>query len=309
MSKLSIYQLNTPNAQAQSWQMPARADRYWQLRISRNTLLAIIFSILLHLLLLITVVPKLGNPGKIAEPSSTIDVSLAPPNKAENTPAPPPLSNPEPIKPKPPKPVKPQVNNKPVTPTPQQPPVMAVDKPSDNTLKIPRVPPYSPPAPEPAAPTDMMSYINAQRERRRAAEGYTPKDNAEIAARDKPPMTEDEKRDAIIKRNLQTGTNGIFQILSRSHYSAMFSFRGWTSDYSNARRETVEINVGPGEDIDRAIVKKMIAIIRRDYNGDFNWESIRLGHVVILSARPEDNAGLEDFLMKEFFSQPGAAGR
>jgi hypothetical protein len=66
LSKLSIYQLNTPNAQAQSWQMPARADRYWQLRISRNTLLAIIFSILLHLLLLIAVVPKLGNPGKMA---------------------------------------------------------------------------------------------------------------------------------------------------------------------------------------------------------------------------------------------------
>ena len=35
--------------------------------------------------------------------------------------------------------------------------------------------------------------------------------------------------------------------------------------------------------------------------GNFNWDSHRLGRVVILSARIDDNAGLETFLMREFF--------
>ena len=65
------------------------------------------------------------------------------------------------------------------------------------------------------------------------------------------------------------------------------------------------MEVGPDGDINRAIAKKMIEIIRRDYNGDFHWESYRLGRTVILSARQEDNAGLEDFLISEFFGVAG----
>jgi len=45
----------------------------------------------------------------------------------------------------------------------------------------------------------------------------------------------------------------------------------------------------------------MIAIIREQSNADFIWDSIQLRREVQLSARPADNAGLEEFLMKEFF--------
>ena len=45
----------------------------------------------------------------------------------------------------------------------------------------------------------------------------------------------------------------------------------------------------------------MIELIRRYYQGDFNWESQRLDRIVTLSARTEDNAGLEEFMIKEFF--------
>jgi hypothetical protein len=45
----------------------------------------------------------------------------------------------------------------------------------------------------------------------------------------------------------------------------------------------------------------MIEIIRDREPGDFVWVSQRLGRNVNLSARPSDNAGLEDFLMQEFF--------
>ena len=48
----------------------------------------------------------------------------------------------------------------------------------------------------------------------------------------------------------------------------------------------------------------MIGLIRNHYEGDFRWESRRLGKVVVLSARIEDNGYLEEFLMREFFGTP-----
>jgi hypothetical protein len=149
----------------------------------------------------------------------------------------------------------------------------------------------------------MMSYVNAARARRAASEGNAAQVNAEAIAKERGP-TEEEKRDAIIKRNLQPGTNGIFQIINKDKDTAQFSFRGWTNDYSMVRRQYIEVSAGPDGDIDRAIVRKMIALIRQYYKGDFNWDSQRLGRVIVLSARMEDNAGLEDFLITEFFGPP-----
>jgi hypothetical protein len=68
------------------------------------------------------------------------------------------------------------------------------------------------------------------------------------------------------------------------------------------------VDAGLHGDVELAIVRKMIELIRTHYNGDFNWDSRRLGRVVVLSARLEDTAGLEAFMMKEFFEvDPGAA--
>jgi hypothetical protein len=47
----------------------------------------------------------------------------------------------------------------------------------------------------------------------------------------------------------------------------------------------------------------MISIIRDYEQGDFVWESQRLGRNVTLSARTRDTAGLEDFLLQEFFPE------
>ena len=49
------------------------------------------------------------------------------------------------------------------------------------------------------------------------------------------------------------------------------------------------------------IIRRMIELIRKHFKGDFNWESHRLNRVIVLSARIDDNDGLEDFLMLEFF--------
>jgi hypothetical protein len=83
--------------------------------------------------------------------------------------------------------------------------------------------------------------------------------------------------------------------------NAQFLFRAWKTDISNPRREVIEVSAGPDGDIQRAVVKKMIELIRQYQKTDFNWESYRLGTVVVLSARPEDSQGLEDFLIREFF--------
>lgn len=163
-------------------------------------------------------------------------------------------------------------------------------------------------APEPnsAPPTDLMAYINAARERHRAAEMSAEREYAEARSREREP-SDDEIRMAKIMRNLQPqGTNGVFQIISVGDRTARYSFRGWTKDASSARREVIEVDAGPNGDVEREIVRSMITLIRRYFKDLFNWESQRLDRVVVLSARMEDNEGLEDFLMREFFGA-GAA--
>jgi hypothetical protein len=62
-----------------------------------------------------------------------------------------------------------------------------------------------------------------------------------------------------------------------------------------------DIPAKAGQDTRLLMVKRMISLIREHYQGDFTWESRRLARSVTLSAKLEDNAGLEDFLMTEFF--------
>lgn len=151
----------------------------------------------------------------------------------------------------------------------------------------------------------MQSYVKAQQARRQAAEGLSGRAPAAFPA---PPAaalepSEDEIRLARVKRNLTVGTSGVFQILSKEPRRAEFSFRGWTNDSSNVRREYILVEIGTNSSIEIAIVRKMIELIRRYYQGNFNWESQRLDRTVVLSARIEDNEGLEAFLLKEFFGE------
>lgn len=179
-------------------------------------------------------------------------------------------------------------------------------KPRINTLTdIAAAKPVTPvepaPAPNLAPPADLTAYINAARERRRAAEMSAERENAEARASERVPSA-DEIRMANVMRNLQPqGTSGVFQIVSMGVRTAKFSFRGWTKDAGSSRRELIEVDAGQNGDVERAIVRSMIELIRKYYKGDFNWESQRLNRLVIMSARVEDNAGLEDFLIREFF--------
>lgn len=156
-----------------------------------------------------------------------------------------------------------------------------------------------------AAPADLSEYINQRRAQQSRLAGILDGFESNKNINPEPQPSEQEIMMAKVKRNLQTpGTSGIFQIIKIGPRYAQFSFRAWTTDGSNPRRELIEVKAGSDGDIERAIIRRMIQLIRQYHQEDFNWESYRLNRVVVLSARPGDNEGLENFLMREFFGEP-----
>jgi len=191
------------------------------------------------------------------------------------------------------------------SPAPERPPVIPPRPPMPRAparTAEARMPPV--PAPEPRATPqfDMMAAINARRERRRAADAA-----AAASAAEHEPTPEQAATEAI-NRNLRSspreGVGGVFTILRKGTRTAEFAFNGWRPDSYRQWREVIEVDAGAGGDIERAIVRRMIELIRSHYTGDFRWESHHLGRVVILSARLQDNDGLEEFLIREFFGTP-----
>lgn len=190
-----------------------------------------------------------------------------------------------------------------------RPRVLASREPSQRPA--PRLPPeeLTPPPPVPPQPpppqADMGAMIAARRAQRVAAEA--------AAARGPQEPVEPSPSDsalASIDRNLQTlgpgeGVGGLFQILRKGTFTGEFAFDGWRPDTRRRWREVIEVNAGAGGDIEQAMVRRMIELIRTHYSGDFNFRSQRLGgRIVVLSARPEDQAELEGFLMRELFGMP-----
>ncbi|MDV6342645.1 hypothetical protein R2083_13565 [Nitrosomonas sp. Is35] len=216
--------------------------------------------------------------------------------------------------PPPPQPEKPKIEEP--KPAPKSPPLPAQAKPqtkpkaADKPIK-PKAPipakevakTKAPPQPPADAPSDLSEYINQSKARRRAEGLFDTPDSAPAATAKQ--LSADEIRMANIRRNLQNpGTSGIFQILRIGPRTADFSFRAWTTGQSNPRLQTVHVEAGPDGNVELAIIRRMIQLIREHYKEDFNWESHRLHRVVVLSAREKDTAGLEEFLMREFFINP-----
>ena len=96
---------------------------------------------------------------------------------------------------------------------------------------------------------------------------------------------------------------GMFQVQSLTSDEAQLLFYGWNREIRRNARQVLTVRRGSNPSIQIALVRRMIAIIREHESGDFVWESPRLGRNLTLSARPADNAGLEDVLMREFFPE------
>lgn len=289
-------------------------EAHFRLQISRNALWAFFLSVLLHVLFFLIQPPSFNQLSGGSVKSRPIEIRLEPQKENARQIATAPEVTPQPETIKPPTPPKESAKPKVIT---QKKPVVKPSKSPEfvvpkeiakvelqETKPIDKPLDLTPPKPVPAkpiseAPTDMMALVKARRAER-IARGDAAEINASAIASNAG-QTEEQALNERIKKNLKSGTNGIFEITSLSSRNATFAFRGWTSDYSNARLQFFEVEAKSGQDIRMQLIRRMIALIREHYQEDFTWESHRLGRAVTLSARMEDNAGLEDFLMTEFF--------
>ena len=128
-------------------------------------------------------------------------------------------------------------------------------------------------------------------------------DGTRIIASDAPAL-----RSPIPDERTRRG-GGIFEITRMTDDDAEFLFFGWNRDEGQRKTLAYQVRLGDNSDMHIAVVRTMIAIIREHEDGDFRWQSYRLGHIVVLSARRTDNAGLEEFMLKEFFDSRSAAPR
>lgn len=162
-----------------------------------------------------------------------------------------------------------------------------------------------------------MAYVESQRRARNLA---PPAPVSEAPPRPSPP-----EEDANARANRLAAANlgldrrpvfgerkrggGVFELERMGYDSAEFLFYGWNREIRRNTTQLIEVRKGNNSDIRIAVVRRMIEIIRDYEKGDFIWESQRLGRNVTLSARQRDSAGLEDFLMQEFFEDRRPAAR
>ena len=167
--------------------------------------------------------------------------------------------------------------------------------------------------------TDLSSYIAWQRRTSRAI--GDPDMNAALVDRRgrSADEIENQRRERIVANNL-AGTmhqgsgygqpgGGLFQIKRIGLDDAEFWFAGFNKDMQRRTKQLIEVQKGENADIQIAIVRKMIAIIRGETQGDFAWQSARLGRDLWLSARPAHDQALQETLMRELFHDWSAGAR
>jgi hypothetical protein len=176
---------------------------------------------------------------------------------------------------------------------------MVFIKPLPNTITVPPVKVEPEVVKEEKAPpqeVDMQAYIEARRKQRGVQQ-------------DQPVESENDKAVNRIKANIarankaaqDDGGGGIFSITNQTFHGADVKFNGFSTNFKRRWLQQVHVERGSEPDVETAIVKKMIEIIRHEKTGDFEWDSHRLGRVVTLSARPQDTDALMAFLYKEMF--------
>lgn len=180
-----------------------------------------------------------------------------------------------------------------------------------NTITLPDVktveekPKPQPPKEEAKAPpqeVDMQAYIEAQRKRRGAPAQTDQAEESEAARGTRNALANIA---AINGRGGQdpNETGGVFSVTNKTFSTADLKFRGWNPNFKRRWLTAVTVERGSEPDIETAIVKKMIELIRKEKTGDFEWDSHRLNRVVTLSARPQDTQELMNFLFKEMFPE------
>ena len=175
--------------------------------------------------------------------------------------------------------------------------------PEEKPVKVAEVPvPTKEDSKEPPKEVDMAAYIAARKAARGAS---TEVDAPEESAASRGTRNALANIAGINGRGGQdpNDTGGVFSVTNKTFASADVKFRGWNPNFKRRWLTSVKVERGSDPDIETAIVRKMIEIIRKEKNGDFEWDSHRLNRVVTLSARPQDTQELTAFLFKEMFPE------
>jgi hypothetical protein len=278
--------------------------------------IAFALSVILHVALMWKWLPHIRLPSleeaDRGEARGSLVVQLAPPPRPPSAlPASPATAPPAPAPPP-----------RPAAPPPPAAPVIALKTQAPNAAPPVPAPTIPAPAatvpvpPRPPADTDLASYIEARRRARGDAAAPAPSASpAPVTVTTAPPAEDDKARaERIAAANLATQRKtfgydptqggGVFQLMRVGYNDAEFLFFGWNKDIRRNIKQVIEVKKGNNPDMRIAVVRRMIAIIREYEQEDFLWESQRLGRNLMLSARARDNAGLEEFMMQEFFNDP-----
>ncbi len=283
--------------------------------------IAIVLSLLVHLAVLFVPFLKPDDQQKKAPADETGPLSVTIASAKPQPPAP--VPKPDAAVPQPP--VQPTLQPKQQArpkPTPQrQRPQIAVNRGSTPPFVVPpptvaQPPtPQAPPTPQPVVPTtdDFSERLAARQAQRRAENGGAPDEVVE---------SENERANRIAKANIAAQqrsaspgqdpdqAGGIFDLKHTGVNEAEFVFNGWNRTFRRSVGQTFEVRTGNNPDIRIAVIRQMIAVIREQRPGEFEWYSHRLGKAVTMSARPADQKELEVFLLKEFYADdPRAQAR
>lgn len=271
--------------------------------------IAVAISLLVHVAVLWKWLPRIRLPSpeqsERGEARGSLVVQLVPPARPPSAPLP--SAPPQVAPPPPPPPPRAAVRRPPAAP------VIALKSPAGSAAPPPAPPVTAPTPPRPPATGDFASDIEARRRAR--SDTTTPAPPAPSPVPYAAPAESDNARaNRIAAANLATQRKqtfgydptqggGVFQITRIGYTDAEFLFFGWNRDIRRNTKQLIEVQKGNNADTRIAVVRKMISIIRDYEREDFLWESQRLGRSLMLSARARDNAGLEAFMMHEFFPE------
>jgi hypothetical protein len=261
----------------------------------RKVWVTLAVSLLVHtaaLLLFVTHPPIPGSEQEAAEQEST-------PVQVELAEAKPPSPSPAPAEPA----AAPLPKTRPPAARVRPPPMVAMPRLEAPAIRTPALAPppqiaAAPPQARPPAQGDFLSFVEANRRARGAAESA--QDNSETDFNTKIAANLPGAAHGVAaQRSIRGG--GIFQIKRMSYDDAAFEFFGWNTQMGRQTPQMIEVRKGNNPDMRIAVVRRMIIIIREHEHEDFTWESGRHGRVVTLSARPADTAALEAFLLRDLF--------
>jgi hypothetical protein len=265
----------------------------------RKVWVTLAVSLLVHtaaLLLFVTHPPIPGSEQEAAEQESTpVQVELA-----EAKP-PSPSSPPAPAEPA----AAPLPKKRPPAARVRPPPMVAMPRLEAPAIRTPALAPppqiaAAPPQARPPAQGDFLSFVEANRRARGAAESA--QDNSETDFNTKIAANLPGAAHGVAAQMPIRG-GGMFQMKRMTYDDAAFEFFGWNTEMGRRTPQLIEVRKGSSATMQIAVVRRMIAIIREYSKEDFTWDSGRHGRIATLSARPADTAALEQYLLRDMFDE------